>query len=1061
MSEARTDFSVSAQDNLRKQFEEKNAVISIGMDHGRYHDAISFTIDLLRARGEQFTPVADAMAGGGEINYGIFLTSRMGARVTQDFPEVFAPDTNILGVPEAEYPQTRREQRAKAYEKWVKWRDNMENASKQAYAILRLAVENSSLEVIKTREGYEEANNHRDVIAFLNVLNQAIYSRDIPVNDRIIGIKAAKEMFELARRQRNGRYVERTEYLSTLKGFGRAVKSHGFDPLCTYEEMKGEIGQTIQNLLDAGNNDITNADQVMTHLSDWARVRSEENLARLAILNASNEDLIHTVLEHAIFNNNLNGAVPDTIEEAAVMIQLADKKVYKKLRKLKNQSEINQGTSKGSISTSQKPYDVVRTVLSQSKETVCFPPNVILLDTCSDICIVKNKNLVENLVRDRRGIRVTSDGGMRDVYDKGKFTHCKELEVWFHPGAFANVLSYSRISKIAKIKTVSNGFTVCWPSGKTWKCTTGGTHIYHYTLDEGTDLVMKSNTLQQAKSVAALRSVVANKRMYTKKCQKRAEQAKELEAMLAYPSTRNLRRVLETNVISNCPVTSSDVLTAFQIYGPNPEALVGKTTRRPSRTVELPSNDRYPVSLDPKYRRIVVCADVVTISTVKFLTTTIPTLKHSTATPIEDENRETMWDALRPTLVKYQAAGCVIAEFRGDGGFKCLKDVIVAQGVGVANITSRDEHEPHIERFHRTLEERVRCLLCTFVNRYELKQTFRFPRKVIIGAVRFSIMMINAITPESGISGTLSPGALFDNIHLNYNVHCRLRFLQYVQMHHESTNTMSRRTSAALNLGPTGDRQGNHYFYDIATNRVVERLIDKHTLVPMPEDIPAKLHKIGVRERMPEGIITNEEYEKLDYDEEVISMMDQEFVPVPTNPIDLMLGNDVEPISASELKNLDVSEKGSESRTSTHETQQPDIHVTIQPTEELSDVTMSIDDNDDRFSMSRGGDDRAESDVANEEEEDYNRFEEDVVDEEEEDRVEEDVVDKEEERHVPRSEDNDDTGPLPSHNHNLRPRKPRSYAHLFVQMGFKTGLKKFGTRAEDAIRAEFTQLFAK
>ena len=120
-------------------------------------------------------------------------------------------------------------------------------------------------------------------------------------------------MFELARRQRNGRYVERTEYLSTLKGYSRAVKSYGFDPLCTYEEMRGEISQTVQNLLDAGNNDITNADQVMTHLSDWARVRSEENLARLAIFNASNDDLIHTVLEHAIFNNNLNGAVPDTV----------------------------------------------------------------------------------------------------------------------------------------------------------------------------------------------------------------------------------------------------------------------------------------------------------------------------------------------------------------------------------------------------------------------------------------------------------------------------------------------------------------------------------------------------------------------------------------------------------------------------------------------------------------------------------------------------------------------------------------------------------------------------
>ena len=57
--------------------------------------------------------------------------------------------------------------------------------------------------------------------------------------------------------------------------------------------------------------------------------------------------------------------------------------------------------------------------------------------------------------------------------------------------------------------------------------------------------------------------------------------------------------------------------------------------------------------------------------------------------------------------------------------------------VGAVNVTSRDEHETHIERFHRTLQERVRCLLCAFVNRYELKQNFRFPKKIIIGAVNF------------------------------------------------------------------------------------------------------------------------------------------------------------------------------------------------------------------------------------------------------------------------------------------------------------------------------------
>jgi len=44
MSEARSDFSVSMQDNVRKQFEEKNAVISIGMDYGKYHDAMGLPL---------------------------------------------------------------------------------------------------------------------------------------------------------------------------------------------------------------------------------------------------------------------------------------------------------------------------------------------------------------------------------------------------------------------------------------------------------------------------------------------------------------------------------------------------------------------------------------------------------------------------------------------------------------------------------------------------------------------------------------------------------------------------------------------------------------------------------------------------------------------------------------------------------------------------------------------------------------------------------------------------------------------------------------------------------
>ena len=47
-----------------------------------------------------------------------------------------------------------------------------------------------------------------------------------------------------------------------------------------------------------------------------------------------------------------------------------------------------------------------------------------------------------------------------------------------------------------------------------------------------------------------------------------------------------------------------------------------------------------------------------------------------------------------------------------------------------------------------------------------------------------------------------------------------------------------------------------------------------------------------------------------------------------------------------------------------------------------------------------------------------------------------------------------------THDYKLRPRSRRSYAHLFTQMGFRAGLKKFGAKAEHAVNKEFFQLDA-
>ena len=70
-----------------------------------------------------------------------------------------------------------------------------------------------------------------------------------------------------------------------------------------------------------------------------------------------------------------------------------------------------------------------------------------------------------------------------------------------------------------------------------------------------------------------------------------------------------------------------------------------------------------------------------------------------------------------------------------------------------------------------------------------------------------------------------------------------------------------------------------------------------------------------------------------------------------TNPVDLMLGNDVESISAVELEDLNIVEKGSANY---GDFGKNDIHITQKPTTvkfvhiplEISDLTMTMGDNE-------------------------------------------------------------------------------------------------------------------
>jgi len=228
---------------------------------------------------------------------------------------------------------------------------------------------------------------------------------------------------------------------------------------------------------------------------------------------------------------------------------------------------------------------------------------------------------------------------------------------------------------------------------------------------------------------------------------------------------------------------------------------------------------------------------------------------------------------------------------------------------------------------------------------------------------------------------------------------------------------------------------------------------------------------------MPEGLIIGEKIGRTYHDDEEISVTDHEFMPTTTNPVDLMLGNDVEQISAGELDDLNIVEKGSANygdfgKNDTHITQKPTTVEFVHIPSEVSDVTMTMGDNElesvesklegivphgrndravEKDIVPSGGNDRVEENGEDTNKEDTSSKNNDH------DTNKEDTPSKNND-HELRSDNVEETNRVPLHNHNLRPRKQRSYAHLFAQMGFKAGVKNFGARAEDAVLKEFSQL---
>jgi hypothetical protein len=105
--------------------------------------------------------------------------------------------------------------------------------------------------------------------------------------------------------------------------------------------------------------------------------------------------------------------------------------------------------------------------------------------------------------------------------------------------------------------------------------------------------------------------------------------------------------------------------------------------------------------------------------------------------------------------------------------------------------------------------------------------------------------------PHSGdvISKTMSPRNIIIGTMTNYDLHCRVPFGAYCEVHNvnDPSNTGEKpRTSAAIALNPTGNLQGSYHFLSLVTGKPINRR--RWTELPITDAIIARVHELALAE---------------------------------------------------------------------------------------------------------------------------------------------------------------------------------------------------------------------
>jgi hypothetical protein len=292
-------------------------------------------------------------------------------------------------------------------------------------------------------------------------------------------------------------------------------------------------------------------------------------------------------------------------------------------------------------------------------DTKYVNPHWILLDSQSTADILCNPNLLTNIRYAGKSINIHCNAGTSIAIQVGTLKNYGE--VWFNPNVIVNILSLARVKEKYPVRYDSdevNQFVVVQPHKQIVFQQSGSGLYYHDTTD---------------RAVVMVNTVGNNREGFTNRAYSKAKQARRAIGMLGYPSEKDFRNMVSSNMITNCPVTPTDIIAANKIFGPNVASIKGKTVRITQEPV-LTSHVKIPQDILDLNKEITITADVMFVDGLGFMVTNSRGVKFTTSEYVPTRSKANLTNSLKKVFEIYTHRGFTIQTALMDREFECLRD---------------------------------------------------------------------------------------------------------------------------------------------------------------------------------------------------------------------------------------------------------------------------------------------------------------------------------------------------------------------------------------------------